>query len=490
MKQNALRSRLVRILVAASACAVFAGGALAMGEGSTAARAANGGGLAREGFRDAGPAITDAVDPDAVVLPDGRLRMYYGVGVGGSDSWRITSSISTDGQHWTPESTNLRGRSWGPADVVRLPDGRFRMYYTPSDDPELPAGQQRSVRSAISDDGINWTAEEGYRLNPAAFPQLVPPQGVQYQVSHPGVVQLPGGTWLMLASFSIERGFDRHGFSSNDTTELIVWATSPDGLTFTARGIAVDSRNKATFDGYASSPDPVIWPDGTVRAFFWSPGPQRPHPQERYNGILSTTFTGHGWTTPTPVRTSAPFPGAFAAGDGGSDPTSVIFKGRMLLFHGGVDRGPSHDSVDYSVPTSTMYRVNVQRAGRQATITSGIALGASPPRADGSTGMSCAGQTCSARVFAGTHLWLHATPAPGYRLAGWTGCNMTRPAAYPRPLPDVKLCWVNVNRNTTVTARFVRGAAPAAPPLPALSLVLRRHAAFHGGAPCCRPSFH
>ena len=278
MRKNALRSRLVRILVALSAYAVFAGGALAIGQSSTAARPARGASLAHEGFRDAGRAITDAVDADAVVLSDGRLRMYYGVGGRGSDSWRIASSISTDGRHWARESTNLRGRRWGPADVVRLPDGRFRMYYTPSDDPGLPPGQQRSVRSAISDDGINWTAEEGYRLNPAAFPRLIPPQGVQYQVSHPGVVQLRDGTWLMLAAFSIERGFDRRGFSSNDTTELIVWATSPDGLTFTARGIAVDSRNKATFDGYASSPDPVIWPDGTVRAFFWSPGPQRPHP--------------------------------------------------------------------------------------------------------------------------------------------------------------------------------------------------------------------
>ena len=181
-----------------------------------------------------------------------------------------------------------------------------------------------------------------------------------------------------------------------------------------------------------------------------------PGNQSRYNGILSTTFTGRGWTTPVPVRTSAPFPGAFAGGDGGSDPTSAIFKGRTLLFHGhgGADTGVSHEVLDYSVMTSKVHRVTVRLGGR-GTISSGMALGASAPRADGSTGMTCGPSSCSATVFAGTRMWLYARPAPGHRFAGWSGCNTKRPADYPRPLPDVKLCWVKVKTNTSVTARFV-----------------------------------
>ena len=430
---------------------------MAIAEGSVAAQATSGAGVDRQGFSDAGRAITGAVDADAIVLPDGRLRMYYGTGPG---IGYVTSAISSDGRRWTPERTNLP--RWVAPDVVRLPDGRFRMYFTSAGDPGFGPGQERSIKSAISDNGIDWTIEPSFRLTPDAFPNLAPGGGIEYRVSHQGVVQLADGTWLMLAAYQIGKGFDPQGVSSRTHTDVIVWATSTDGLTFTGRGVAVDSRNKATFDGYVSSPDPVIWPDGTVRAFFWTAGPsQRPENQARYGGIQSTTFTGHGWTTPKPVRTSAPFPKAFAGGDNGSDPTSAVFKGQMLLFHGhgGEDSGPSHEVLDYSVLTSKRYLVSVRRAGGRGKIAAGIALGASPPREDGSTGLTCRGSTCSAAVFDGTKLWLHATPARGYRLAGWTGCNIERPSDWPRPLGDVKLCWVAVKKSTTVTARFVRGAA-------------------------------
>ncbi len=408
-----------------------------------------------QGWRDGGLAIDGAVDADVVVLPDGHVRMYYGLGVGGSDSWRITSSISSDGRMWTPEETNLVGRAWGPADVVRLPDGRFRMYYTPSDDPDLAPGQHRSVKSAISDDGIHWTVETGHRLNPATFTQLVPSDGSGYQVSHPGVVRLLDGTWLMLAAYNIGRGFNPKGASSSGQTELVVWATSADGLNYTARGIAADSRNKATFDGYASSPDPVIWEDGSVRAFFWSPGPQLPSDQKKYNGIMSTTFTGTGWTTPRPVRTTATFPGAAAADLPGGDPTSAIVKGRMLLFHGHYVNG--HQTTEYSVMTSRSHQVQILRSGR-GTLASGLAAGSGALRDDVSTGLSCPTSTCTTTVLAGSMIWLYPTPAKGYRFVGWTGCNGSRPAGYPPPRPDVKakLCWVSATTNVAVKAQFAR----------------------------------
>jgi hypothetical protein len=394
------------------------------------------------------------VDGDAVVLPDGRLRMYYGMGAPGSSMSRITSSVTSDGKTWQSEATNLVGTTWGAPDVVVLPDGRLRMYYTPTDPFGLAPGQQPSVRSAISDDGITWTVEQGVRLDPAAYPRLVPAAGIIHRVSHPGVVMLADGTWLMLAAFSYDRGFDPRGFSSSHRTELIVWATSTDGLAFTPRGIAVDSRHKATFDGYASSPDPVIWEDGTVRAYFWSPGPQVPHDQKRYNGILFTTFTGSGWTSPRPVRTSAPFPGAFAAGDGGSDPTSAIFRGRMLLFHG--HGGGSHEVLQRSVVTTVTHRLNVVRTAGAGRISSGMALGASSLKGDGSTGLACRGSRCATTVFEGTKMWLAATPGSGYRLVGWKGCNAKRPTDFPVPLPDVRLCWLHMTKDLTVTARFTR----------------------------------
>ncbi|OJF11949.1 hypothetical protein BG844_23385 [Couchioplanes caeruleus subsp. caeruleus] len=415
----------------------------------------NGAKLGWQGWRDAGVAIDGAVDADVVVLPDGRMRLYYGLGVGGSDSWRITSSISTDGKTWTPEETNLVGRDWGPADVLRLPDGRFRMYYTPSNDPTLAPDQQRSVRSAISDDGINWTVEPGHRLNPAAFTQLAPTDGTEFQVSHPGVMQLADGTWLMLAAYNIEKGFNPNGASSSEQTELVVWATSADGLDFTARGIAVDSRNKATFDGFASSPDPVLWEDGSVRAYFWSPGPSLPHNQKMYNGIQYTTFTGTGWTAAKPVRTSTAFPGAASAAYPGGDPTVAIFKGRIFMYYGHFQEG--HQTTEYSVMTSRAYSVRVRRTG-SGTIASGLAFGSGAMRNDMSTGLRCTGNACATTVLAGTKLWLFATPGKGYRFAGWTGCNSSLPYEYPPPRPDYKtrLCWISATKSVTVTAKFVK----------------------------------
>ncbi|MEV8507164.1 hypothetical protein AB0368_20450 [Actinoplanes sp. NPDC051475] len=149
--------------------------------------------------------------------------------------------------------------------------------------------------------------------------------------------------------------------------------------------------------------------------------------------------------------------GAFAAGNNGSDPTSAIFNGRMLLFHGhgGSDTGPSHEYTEYSVMTSTTYRMGVRRAGGRGTIASGPALGAGVLRADASTGLSC-GTRCFTTVLAGTRMWLHARPARGYRFVRWTGCNATRPRDFPVPLPDVKLRWVSATKNMTVTARFAR----------------------------------
>jgi len=270
------------------------------------------------------------------------------------------------------------------------------------------------------------------------------------------VARLANGTWLMLAAFAWDMPFNPQGMSSNDHTELIVWATSTDGLSYTPRGIAVDSRNHATFDGYVSSPDPVLWEDGTVRAYFWSPGPQLPYDQKRYNAIQYTTFTGTGWTTPKPVRIGATMPGAAGTASNGSDPTSAVLKGRMLLFYGNrVETRSPLEWVEAATMTSTTYRLSVARTGGSGTIASGLARGAGTLRADGTSGLSC-GSVCSTRVLAGTRVWLHATPAKGYKLVGWSGCNSSRPAGYPAPASNVTLCWVQATKDVTATARFAK----------------------------------
>lgn len=129
--------------------------------------------------------ISGSVTPRVVTLPSGRHRMYYtqilprpGFPAGANDydnsSTRILSALSSDGIRWIPEPGVRLSAEQGGAGEFRVvsPDivpvahepGRLRMYY------ECCPGAQsieNSIRSAISDDGLNWTVEPGVRLETA-----------------------------------------------------------------------------------------------------------------------------------------------------------------------------------------------------------------------------------------------------------------------------------------------------------------------------------
>ena len=109
--------------------------------------------------------------PSVVMLPDGGFRMYYtdqSVAVGYYGARAIDSAISTNGLDFVIEdgdrlayldneyeSGGIRG-----AEVIALKDGTYRMYYVGIYD-----GVSR-VLSAISPDGLNWTREQGVRIDP------------------------------------------------------------------------------------------------------------------------------------------------------------------------------------------------------------------------------------------------------------------------------------------------------------------------------------
>ena len=126
--------------------------------------------------------ICGAVTPRVVALPNGQYRMYYtqilprpGFPAGANDygnaSTRILSALSSDGMTWTAEPGVRLSAKQGGAGEFRVvsPDvvpvsgepGRLRMYY------ECCPGTQsieNSIRSAVSDDGLNWSVEPGVRL--------------------------------------------------------------------------------------------------------------------------------------------------------------------------------------------------------------------------------------------------------------------------------------------------------------------------------------
>jgi hypothetical protein len=171
----------------------------------------------------------DWVDPDAVILPDGRYRLYASYMPYSGPQDKIISAISSDGitfqqesgvryQEDTitdPDAINM-GNVWrmfvskGPVTVstvssdgltfarenelplsgsvtctVRV-DGGYRIYYHSS----VP-GKGLCIYSAFSQDGSTWV-DEGLRLEPGAAGALD-----QGGVGDPAVVRMPDGSYRM-----------------------------------------------------------------------------------------------------------------------------------------------------------------------------------------------------------------------------------------------------------------------------------------------------
>ncbi|MBL7161378.1 MAG: hypothetical protein ISS57_02145 [Anaerolineales bacterium] len=110
-------------------------------------------------------------------------------------------------------------------DVIELPDGRFRMYFF-----DIAVRQlSHPIYSAISEDGINFTLEQGVRI-------------WMDEIYDPDVIQLPDSSYRMY-------------LNSGD----ILSANSPDGLTFTAEeGVRVEN---------GSVPGSIVMPDGGIRMY-------------------------------------------------------------------------------------------------------------------------------------------------------------------------------------------------------------------------------
>lgn len=209
-------------------------------------------------------------DADAVDIGGGKYRMYYSLepeqpGFNG----QVYSATSTDGIKWTQEDGTRKTMATFPS-VIKLADGKWRMYFQ-------NAGV---IKSATSSDGLSWQDEVGTRMDGANS------LGLNFEnVAAPTVEQLSDGSYLM-----IYRGLINQAYADqvpNKNTQLFLWATSNDGLSWDKKGLAVDSRN-STLQGLADGPELVPkWDDGSVKLFFWS-----------YSGVYYSTFKDGKFSEP------------------------------------------------------------------------------------------------------------------------------------------------------------------------------------------------
>lgn len=125
---------------------------------------------------------------------------------------RLLLARSTDGIHFTASGEILTDQA-NVSDAVVEPDGTIRVYYIGQ---SIEADKEESTVVAISkDNGTRWTFR---KLNFVNFPQPRDP-------SDPDVVLLADGTYRMYYTSSV-----------SSTQFGIVYATSPDGITFTYGG--------------------------------------------------------------------------------------------------------------------------------------------------------------------------------------------------------------------------------------------------------------
>lgn len=124
------------------------------------------GGLRIADSRIPGDQESTVCDPSVVTLSDGRVRMYYkgsnGPGGPGQAIHKVYSAISSDGLAFQKEglridSTQTGDNGWASVpEAVKLPDGRVRIYYV--------TGNGNGIASAISSDGLSFNKEAGLRI--------------------------------------------------------------------------------------------------------------------------------------------------------------------------------------------------------------------------------------------------------------------------------------------------------------------------------------
>jgi len=179
-------------------------------------------------------------DFTAITLPNGSRRAYYVEMIQGSSQKTVVSAACA-----TSECLSVGGstaiaadvavstneKAWGVPDAVLTPEGKVRVYLVVSLGQN--SGCPEKVRSYISDDGISFTQESGFRL-----------EGGYVDTE---VLRAKSGDWLMMTSTGPGCG--------NGMQQLFV-TSSTDGLTWSKPQVLTkDDKRRLDPTGYEVAPN-------------------------------------------------------------------------------------------------------------------------------------------------------------------------------------------------------------------------------------------
>ncbi len=265
-------------------------------------------------WQEAGYAVKGTfADADIVQIGENKWRLYYSIQpeVQGNN-FEVYSSVSSDGKTWTKEPGTRKTMATFP-NVVKMSDGKYRMYYQ-------NAGV---IKSATGSDGLNFTDDLGTRVDTSNSQSLA-----LDNVAAPTVYLMDGGTYLMVYRGTINKRYAAD--TPNSVTQLLFWATSKDGLSFTKKGVAIDTRND-TLRGQLDGPSIVKWDDGKLHVF-----------STTYAGVYEFVFENNKFSTgslaftldsgSTGTNTPAGTPQMVAAPPG--DPTLAKVDGVWHMYYG------------------------------------------------------------------------------------------------------------------------------------------------------------
>jgi len=257
-----------------------------------------------------GAVLGKYADADVVTLSTNQYRMYYSPEpeVSGFKG-QVYSAISSDGKNWTKEAGTRMEWATFPS-VIKLSDGKYRMYFQ----------NQSVIKSAVSNDGLAWTNETGVRINDQNSVGLK-----LVNVAAPTIMKI-GDDYVMVYRGTINQKYPAQ--VPNSDTQLLLWATSKDGLNFEKKGIVLDSRT-SVFQGLLDGPEFVKWSDGSIRLYFWS-----------YRGIYHLDFKNSVFsqTAQFDYTTSSDSRNQFPINPPG-DPTLTQINGTWFMYYGQHESG-------------------------------------------------------------------------------------------------------------------------------------------------------